>query len=118
MVEKTLLLTVMHFVAMVFAKKPVFNVCLMERPEVEILVKCAKSHPEMPAPVIDHWNAQIALFTGMTDVEVIFLVCKTSLDAGEALYDEFSTSHPAHKSKIDSIIAGCYEQATGQKIGQ
>lgn len=35
--------------------------------------------------VLDYWNDQIAMFTGLTDHEVVLLVCKSSLDAGEAL---------------------------------
>ncbi|KAL1414539.1 hypothetical protein MTO96_007328 [Rhipicephalus appendiculatus] len=71
----------------------------------------------MPDKVLRHWNDQIAMFTGMSDVEVIFLVCKTSLDAGEALYEEFSETHPEFKPTIDAIVSECYEKATGQKYG-
>ncbi|KAK8758994.1 hypothetical protein V5799_003378 [Amblyomma americanum] len=96
--------------------KPVEEVAVMQADEIEILVDCSKAHPEMPQKVIDHWNAQIALFTGMGDAEVVLLVCKTSLDAGEALYNEFSTSHLEHKKTIDMIAEHCYEIATGQKV--
>ncbi|XP_075548622.1 uncharacterized protein LOC142582612 isoform X4 [Dermacentor variabilis] len=80
---------------------------VMHSHEVETLVTCAKAHADMPEKVLNHWNDQIAMFTGMSDAEVVLLVCKTSLDAGEAL--------PEHKKTIDTIAAQCYEKATGQK---
>ncbi|XP_075548623.1 uncharacterized protein LOC142582612 isoform X5 [Dermacentor variabilis] len=88
---------------------------VMHSHEVETLVTCAKAHADMPEKVLNHWNDQIAMFTGMSDAEVVLLVCKTSLDAGEALYEEFSNTHPEHKKTIDTIAAQCYEKATGQK---
>ncbi|XP_037573645.1 uncharacterized protein LOC119456114 isoform X1 [Dermacentor silvarum] len=116
MTETRLLLTIMHIVSLVFGDEAPFNVCLMHSHEVEALVTCAKADADMPEKVLNHWNDQIAMFTGMSDAEVVLLICKTSLDAGEALYEEFSNTHPEYKKTIDVIVAQCYEKATGQKI--
>nr|XP_054927140.1 uncharacterized protein LOC126531431 isoform X3 [Dermacentor andersoni] len=89
---------------------------VMHAHEIETLVTCSKAHADMPEKVLNHWNDQMAMFTGMSDAEVVLLICKTSLDAGEALYEEFSNTHPEHKTTIDMITTQCYEKATGQKI--
>nr|XP_054927139.1 uncharacterized protein LOC126531431 isoform X2 [Dermacentor andersoni] len=81
---------------------------VMHAHEIETLVTCSKAHADMPEKVLNHWNDQMAMFTGMSDAEVVLLICKTSLDAGEAL--------PEHKTTIDMITTQCYEKATGQKI--
>ncbi|KAL3246106.1 hypothetical protein MRX96_057932 [Rhipicephalus microplus] len=45
----------------------------MHADEVDKLVSCSKKYADMPDKVLRHWNDHMALFAGMSDVDVFFL---------------------------------------------
>ncbi|XP_042147451.1 uncharacterized protein LOC121046828 [Ixodes scapularis] len=72
------------------------NVTVYTREELLYFMECI--HDNGSEAMLKLWNSHKSFFGEMHEVDVIALMCKSAVDAGDALYDDFASFLPVTDS--------------------
>ncbi|XP_075548626.1 uncharacterized protein LOC142582613 [Dermacentor variabilis] len=83
-----------------------FNICLYTEEQLQYFMNCI--HDRASKKVVEVWASHKANFGGLEEWELITMLCKAAVDAGDALYEEFAELLPAdEKPGLENTKTQC-----------